>query len=144
MIEDKKSKYLPSAIIALVVIIFNLIAILGLDVLLHDDPKHFTDAIEGNIYYGFMKHFVLWPFMEFIAWKFMAFSSHFARGLYVVLLMVPLSWCFYYLFHHKFGLPRLFAITAAIIPNIPATSFQPHRELSIKILMILKIPATNQ
>jgi hypothetical protein len=118
MIEDKKSKYLPFAIIALVVIIFNLIAVLGLDVLLHDDPKHFKDAIEGNLYYGWMKHFILWPFMEFIAWKLMAFSSHFARGLYVVLLMVPLSWCFYYLFHHKFGLPRLFAITAAIIPNI--------------------------
>lgn len=115
---EKPSKYLPFAIIALIVIIFNLIAILGLNVLLHDDPKHYKDALEGNIYYGFMKHFILWPFTEFIAWKFMAFSSHFTRGLYVVLLMVPLSWCFYYLFHHKFGLPRLFAFTAAIIPNI--------------------------
>lgn len=118
MNHDKQSKYMPFAIIALIVIIFNLIAIIGLNVLLHDDPKHFKDAIEGNIYYGFMKHFILWPFTEFIAWKLMAFSSHFARGLYVVLLMVPLSWCFYYVFHHKFGLPRLFAFTAAIIPNI--------------------------
>ena len=118
MIQDKQSKYLPFAIIALIVILFNLISIFGLDALLHDDPKHYKDAIEGNIYYGFTKHFILWPFAEFIAWKLMAFSSHFARGLYVVLLMVPLSWCFYYLFHHKFGLPRLFAFTAAIIPNI--------------------------
>jgi hypothetical protein len=116
--DKKPSKYLPFAIIALIVIIFNLIAIFGLNVLLHDDPKHYKDAIEGNIYYGFMKHFILWPFTEFIAWKLMAFSSHFARGLYVVLLMVPLSWSFYYLFYHKFGLPRLFAFTAAIIPNI--------------------------
>jgi len=100
------------------VVIFNLIAIFGLNVLLHDDPRHYKSVIEGNFPWGMMKYFVLWPFSEWIGWRIMTYSPNLARGLYVLLFMVPLSWCFYYLYHHKFGLPRIFAFTAAIIPNI--------------------------
>jgi hypothetical protein len=106
------------ASIAFIVVIFNLIAIFGLNVLLHDDPLHYKSVIEGKFPWGMMKFFVLWPFSEWIGWNIMRYSPNLARGLYVLLFMVPLSWCFYYLYHNKFGLPRIFAFTAAIIPNI--------------------------
>ena len=112
------STYLIIASIAFIVVIFNLIAIFGLNVLLHDDPLHYKSVIEGKFPWGMMKFFVLWPFSEWMGWSIMTYSPNLARGLYVLLFMVPLSWCFYYLYHNKFGLPRLFAFTAAILPNI--------------------------
>ena len=118
LLEGKRQTYLIFAAVTLTVIVFNLVAIFGLDSLLHDDPGHYKNVMEGNFYWGWVKHFVLWPFMEWAAWNIMAYSPYLARGLYVLLFMVPLSWCFYYLFRSKLGFPRIVAFTAAVIPNI--------------------------
>lgn len=116
--QTLSSKYLIFASITLVVVVFNLIVFTGLDVLLHDDPKHYKMAIEGEVAWGMMKHFVLWPFTEYAAWKLMAYSAPLARAVYVLLLMVPLSCCFYYLYRYKFGFSSIAAFTAAVLPNI--------------------------
>ena len=105
-------------LIGLTVIFFNLIAIFGLEVLLHDDPMFYTFVLEGTFPKFFMKFSPLFAYKEWIAWNIMAVSPQLARGLYVLLLMVPISCCFYYLFHTKFGFSRWAAFTAAILPNI--------------------------
>jgi hypothetical protein len=102
----------------LTVVVFNLIAIFGLDVLLHDDPAWYNLVINGEFPQWLIKSSPIFAFKEWIAWNIMAYSPKLIRGLYVVFLMVPLSCCFYYLFHNKLGFSRLSAFTAAILPNI--------------------------
>jgi hypothetical protein len=104
--------------IALTVVAFNLIAIFGLDGLLHDDPACYFQVLKGKFPRGLMKHSLICPYKEWIAWNIMAYSPNLIRGLYVMFLMIPLSWCFYYLYHYKFGFSRITAFTAAILPNI--------------------------
>jgi hypothetical protein len=105
-------------LIGLTVIFFNLIAIFGLEVLLHDDPMWYTLTLEGKFPKYLMKFSPLSVYKEWIAWNIMAVSPQLARGLYVLMLMVPVSCCFYYLLHTKFGFSRLAAFTAAGLPNI--------------------------
>ncbi len=117
-LSERRQTYIVFAAVALAVILFNLIAIFGLDSLLHDDPRHYKDVIEGNFFWVWVKHFVLWPFMEWAGWNVMVYSAPLARGLYVLLYMVPISCCFYYVFRSKLGFSRLLAFSAAVIPNI--------------------------
>jgi len=65
-----------------------------------------------------MKSSPLYAYEAWITWNIMAYSPRLARGLYLLLLMVPISCCFYYLFHYKFGFSRYTAFTAAVLPNI--------------------------
>lgn len=125
--RQEKNTWLPGSrqkdfvvyiLIGLTVIFFNLIAIFGLEVLLHDDPMFYTLVLEGTFPKFFMKLSPLFAYKEWLAWNIMAVSPQLARGLYVLLLMVPISCCFYYLFHTKFGFSRSAAFTAAILPNI--------------------------
>jgi hypothetical protein len=104
--------------IALTVVLFNLIAVYGPQILLHDDPAGYADVLERKIPWYLMKHTLISPFTEWAAWNVMAYSAALARGLYVLFLMVPISWCFFYILHSKFGLSRLTSLTAAILPNI--------------------------
>lgn len=115
---NRQKDFVVYILIGLTVIFFNLIAIFGLEVLLHDDPMCYSFALEGNFPKYYMKLSPLLAYKEWLAWNIMAFSPQLARGLYVLLLMVPISCCFYYLFHTKFGFSRWAAFTAAILPNI--------------------------
>lgn len=112
-------KIIPFFSIAFTVTLFNLIAIFGPDILLHDDPMWYTRVLEGKFPKFLLGHFSpLYAYKEWLAWNIMAYSPCLARGLYVLFLMVPISCCFYYLYHVKFGFPRLAAFSAAVLPNI--------------------------
>lgn len=110
--------------IAFIVILFNLIAIFGLDILLHDDPAFYTSVLNGEFPWWLMRHSLISPFTEWIGWNIMAYSPHLARGLYTVFLMVPISCCFYYVCHHRFGFSQMTAFTAAVLPNILPLQWQ--------------------
>ena len=103
---------------AFTVILFNLIAIFGLDILLHDDPANYMSVLTGQFPRYMLKYNLILPFTEWIGWNIMAYSPNLARGLYTVLLMVPLSFCFYYLCRHRLGFSRMTAYTAAVLPLI--------------------------
>jgi hypothetical protein len=105
-------------IIFLVVIVFNLIAVFGLNILLHDDPAWYEAVLENKFPTNWMKHNLLIPFTEWIAWNVMVYSADLARALYVLIFMVPISWSFYYLLRFKFGLSRSASLTASVLPNI--------------------------
>ena len=105
-------------IIALAVILFNLIAVWGLDFLLHDDPSWYGDVLAGRFPKVLNKASPLLAYKEWMAWHIMVYSPQLARGLYVLFLMVPLSFIFYYLLHHQLGLSRWDALASAILPNI--------------------------
>ena len=115
---SKHPNYLFYFCIALTVVVFNLIAIFGLDLLIHDDPAWYGFVLKGKLPQFYINYSPINAFKEWIAWNIMAYSPNLIRGLYVVFLMVPLSCCFYYLFHNKFGFSRYAAFTAAILPNI--------------------------
>jgi hypothetical protein len=104
--------------IALAVILFNLIAVWGLDFLLHDDPMLYGDVLAGKYPGTLTKSSPLLAYKEWIAWHIMAYSPRLARLLYIVFLMVPLSCGFYYLLHRQLGFSRWDAVAAAILPNI--------------------------
>ena len=105
-------------LIALAVILFNLVGIFGSDILLHDDPGWYASVLAGKFPTFLMKYSALLAQREWLAWNIMAVSPQLARGIYVLFLMVPISWCFYYLLHSKFGFSRGAAVTAAVLPNI--------------------------
>ncbi|MGD2091641.1 MAG: hypothetical protein PVH61_36040 [Candidatus Aminicenantes bacterium] len=105
-------------VIALAVILFNLVAVWGLDILLHDDPMWYGVVLAGKFPKVLIKSSPLLAYKEWVAWHIMAYSPQLARGLYVLFLMVPLSCGFYYLLHHQLGFSRWDAVAAAILPNI--------------------------
>jgi len=104
--------------IAFTVILFNLKAIFGLDILLGDDPIMYTEVLNGKFPWWMMKFSLLSPFTEWLAWNLMVYSLNLARFLYTVFLMVPISCCFYYFLKNRFGFSRMTAFTAAVLPNI--------------------------
>lgn len=124
LLKQKSSKYSSYVYIAFTVILFNLIAVFGLGILLHDDPAWYRAVLSGEFPSWMLRYNLLSPFTEWIGWNIMAYSPKLARGLYVLLLMVPLSCCFYYLYEHKFGFSRMTAFTAAVIPNILPMQWQ--------------------
>jgi hypothetical protein len=117
-VKQKPSGYIIYIGIAITVVFFNLIAVFGLDALLHDDPACYKAVLSGEFPQWMLKYNPVLPYTEWIAWNIMTYSPKLARGLYLLLLMVPVSCWFYYLSHYQFGLSRATAITAAVIPNI--------------------------
>lgn len=117
------NKYIMYLLIALTVIIFNITAVVGFDALLHDDPTHYNEFVEGKFYFDKMKYNLLSPFKCLFQWAIAYYSPHLMRGLLVLLLMVPVSCCFYYLYYNKFGFPRMAAFAAAVLPNILPSQF---------------------
>jgi len=116
--QNSDSKYLVFAGILLVVVIFNLIVVTGLDVLLHDSPRNYKYAIEGKFPWSLVKHFVLYPFMDWAAWKMTVVSPSLTRAIFILFFLVPISCCFYYLYRFKLGFPRAAAFAAAVLPHI--------------------------
>ena len=104
--------------ISLTVILFNLIAVWGVDILLHDDPVWYGNVIAGKFPQILVKSSPLLAYKEWIAWQIMAYSPQLARLLYILFLMVPLSCGFYYLLRRQLGFSRWEALAAAILPNI--------------------------
>jgi hypothetical protein len=117
-LKQKKQGYIIYIGIAFTVIFFNLIAIFGLESLMHDDPAWYKMVLSGAFPRGMLKYNLISPFTEWIGWNIMAYSPKLARGLYVLLLMVPISCCFYYLCRSRFGFSRMTAFAAAVLPVI--------------------------
>jgi hypothetical protein len=113
-----KAGWFPYVAIAASVIVFNLIGIFGPHTLQHDDPANYTRVMQNAFPTWMLKHSFLSIYIEWIAWKIMAFSPFLARGLYVLCFMVPISLLFYHLLTVKFGLSRIMAASASIIPQI--------------------------
>ncbi|HLP44393.1 MAG TPA: hypothetical protein VK469_00495 [Candidatus Kapabacteria bacterium] len=127
MIKAKYYEYHIYFLIGVLVALFNLIAVFGPKFLLHDDPGLYRLIINGE-FHGFAswmsRYDLICPFLEWIVCDIMAYSPPLARGLHVMFLMIPLSCCFYYLYHFKFGFPRKTAITAAVLPTILPMQWQ--------------------
>jgi hypothetical protein len=116
--KEKSMDILIYPVIAFTIIIFNLIAIFGVDILLHDDPAHYFRVLHGKFPWYMLKHHLISPFTEFFGWNIMAYSPNLARGLYVLFLMVPLSFCIYYLLRHRLGFSKMTAYTSGVLPFI--------------------------
>jgi hypothetical protein len=119
-----KSFWFPYAGIATAVILFNLIGVFGPHVLQHDDPVLYFNGLTNVFPDWLFQYSLLSPYFEFAAWKIMAFSPYLARGLYVLVFMVPISFMFYYLLSEKFSLSRITAATASILPQILPSVWQ--------------------
>ncbi len=104
--------------IALTVVVFNLIAIFGIDALFSDDCVSYNLVLEGKFPQGLMIYSPIYAYKGWITFNIMAYSPYLTRGLHLLFFMIPLSFCFYYLYRFKFGFSRLSAFTAAILPNI--------------------------
>lgn len=122
--EDGFGSGLIYASIAFTVILFNLMAITGLHILLHDDPANYYNVLFGHFPRWALKHNLIYPFTEWFAWNIMVYSPYLARGLYILLLMVPISCCFYYLCHKRYGFSKMTAFAAAVLPNILPLQWQ--------------------
>ncbi len=118
VVSTLNNRFSPYILILLLVVLFNLIAIFGLDVLLFDDQDRYWHVTQGHFTRAILHRSLVGPFIEWGAYHIMAISPQLIRGIYVILLMAPLSCFFYYIYSNKFGLPRLPALTAAILPSI--------------------------
>lgn len=105
-------------LIICIVFVFNLIAVYGSQVLLHDEPSFYYYVLIGFFPWWMLKFNLVLPFTEWAAWNILAFSPFLARGLYIVFLMIPLSLFFYNLYYNKFGFSRVAAVTAAVLPAV--------------------------
>jgi hypothetical protein len=104
--------------ITVAVVVFNLIAIFGIDFLIHDDPAFYGFVVTGKLPHSLKKISYLYAYKEWLVWNIMAISPTLVRSLYVLVLLVPVSCLFFYLLRNKLGFSRLTAATAAILPNI--------------------------
>lgn len=116
--KQKPPEYIIYIGIVLTVIFFNLIVVFGLETLLHDDPAWYKLVLSAAFPRGMIKFNLISPFTEWLGWNIMAYSPKLARGLYVVLLMVPVPCCFYYLWRSSFDFSRMTAFSAAVLPVI--------------------------
>jgi hypothetical protein len=114
-------KYKIYLLIALPIILFNLIAVFGIDVLLQDDAfRYYYRAVNGTSFrfeFRFI-HFFISTITHGITFDIMYISPVLIRGIYVLFVMVPLSCLLYNLFQKKMGFPGTAAYCAAVLPNI--------------------------
>jgi hypothetical protein len=110
--------YVPYVCITFTVLIFNLIGVFSPIGLLQDDLAGYYKFIEGESSWHGNGQFLLDPLRNWLQWHVIAYSVDLMRMILVLLLMVPISCCFYYIYHSKFLFPRLPAFVAAVLPNI--------------------------
>jgi hypothetical protein len=110
--------------IGFTVTLFNLVAIFGPKILLHDEPGLYNMVINNRFPSWMIKYNIADPFIEWPFWHILAYSPPLARGLYVLILVFPLSCCFYYVYRSKFGFNKITAFTAAVLPNILPIQWQ--------------------
>src|SRR5215510_2840079 len=111
--------YIPYGYITFTVLLFNLIGVFGPFGLVQDDRAGYYRFTEGGYSWAAVdRQFLLDPLVKWLQWQVMAYSASLMRILLVLLLMVPISCCFYYLYHAKFQFASLPAFVAAVLPNI--------------------------
>jgi hypothetical protein len=119
ILPGKLARYRIYLFIALPVVLFNCIAVFGPDVLLKDDAHMYNRVLNGQFpYFYWRSGLLLASLTEWAAWNIMVVSPQLIRAIYIIFLMVPLSWVIYRLFREKFGFPGVVAYTAAVLPNI--------------------------
>ncbi len=104
-------------LIAVPIVLFNLIAVFGLDVLLADDASRYYRIAEGTFVLKFIHLAIGWITLG-ISLNIMRLSPDLIRAIYVLFVMVPLSCLIYNLLHKKMGFPKIAAYFAAVLPNI--------------------------
>ncbi len=112
--------------IALVVVIFNLIGVFGLDTLLEDDQARYYSAGIGDSFWWLSSRALFLPVIHGPVLHVMHWSPAAARLAILVLFMVPISCLFYYLCTSKLGLEPVPSFAASVMPNIlPAQDLIP-------------------
>ena len=124
LLNEKHSDRVTYLLIAVTLILFNLIAIFGSKVLLHDEPGFYSMVINHQFPSTWTQYNLIGPYTEWLAWNILAYSPPLARSVYVLFLLVPLSCCFYYLCRAIFQFPRLTAFAAATLPQILPMQWQ--------------------
>ena len=118
-LQQKQARILPYTAIGVTVFIFNLIAVFGLKNLLHDDPAGYYEVLRGEGFHrNMLEHNLIAPFTGWASRTVMTFSPQSARALYILVLMIPIACCLYYLYHAKFGFSPVAAYAAAVVPLI--------------------------
>ena len=85
---------------------------------------NYARIIDENFPKVMFKHSALGIFAEWTMWEIMVFSPILARWLQILVFMFPVSFCFYYIWRHKFGFSQSSAFTAAVLPNIRPYQWQ--------------------
>jgi hypothetical protein len=116
-------EYRTYILIAVPIILFNLIAVFGADILLADDAAHYFRLTEGTLFKVKFIHLIAGTFVNDITYTIMGLSPELIRGIYVLFVMIPLSCLIYYLFQKKMGFPGMAAYAAAVLPNILPAQF---------------------
>lgn len=108
------------------IVLFNLVAIFGLDILYSDDGAQYYKLINGPILSieGKTLHLILGRFTHAITFSIMSLSPILIRAIYVLFVMFPISCLAYRIFHLKMGFPVIAAYSAAVLPNILPAQIQ--------------------
>jgi hypothetical protein len=125
MIFDKvynnltKHEYFSVASIAVLVFAFNYEAVAGLDVLLLDDQSRFCNALKDQFFNPFFFKFGWAPsILKALNLKLMIYGMEIARGFYVVVFAIPLSFTLYYFNRKSLALGFTPSFISAILINI--------------------------
>ena len=113
------NNYFPYALIGLTIVLFNLIAVFGLNVLLLDDNARYLSVVQDEFPIHILyRSFLGAVFFEWYAYKIMFYSPELIRFLYVIVYMIPVSWVVYRITNHHLGISKNVSITLSILPNI--------------------------
>ncbi len=115
---EKIDRYKVYILIAVPIVLFNWIAIFGVDVLVADDAAQYYGAIEYTTFRFKFIHRFIGHITHGLTFSMMTLSPELIRAIYVFFVMVPLSCLFYHLYHKKMGFPGVAAYCAAVLPNM--------------------------
>ena len=127
---EKLTKRFPDihrfGFIAITIFIFNIIAIWGAKNPVWDDAHTYWYVVANKF-----PHFlvnggsIIAAICEWFSWHLMVmFSIQLVRFIYVLFLLIPLSWLFYKLLRRYFDIPEIPALFASIIPAILPSQWQ--------------------
>jgi len=116
--------YLPYFFITFTVFVFNLVGVFGPLGLIGEDRGEYYRFIEGYSSWQGNSRFLLDQSRNWLQWHVVTYSAYLMRTILVLLLMAPISYCFYYLYHSKFKFARLPAFVAAVLPNILPAQYE--------------------
>ena len=107
-------------LIALPVIIFNLVNVFGPHYLSNDDPYRYHLSLKGiDLWASWLRGFELNDFTEGFAWWTMSrYSPYVVRLQYLLVYLVGISFCFYWISKRIFNLTPVSCYLAAVIPAI--------------------------
>ncbi len=114
----KYGQVIPYIIIPIILFAFNFEAIFGLDSLLLDDQARYSSALHDNLPWLKWSNLEISAYFRYPFWMLLTLSPELARGLVVLIWLLPIAYLAYYLFKVMFGLPKTISITAAVLPMI--------------------------